>query len=142
MIFYNPPSTIVFPTQTTKKKTVRFLELVLEYRQLEKFPAMLGGVTSYTHTIYPSTNTTTASSSSKLTDEKDKAVAVWNGSMKVERIIPEVIHGKVQGGGGGIGLSCTGRVSIKPLQHMTKSINFRRPAYRSIQVMNDGDGCS
>jgi hypothetical protein len=121
------------------------LELVLEYRQLEKFPAMLGGVTSYTHTINAFTNTTTnttTASSSKLTDEKDKAVVVWKGSMKVERIIPEVIHGKVQGGGGGIGLSCTGRVSIKPLQHMTKSINFRRPAYRSIQVMNDSDGCS
>lgn len=114
---------------------VRFLDLVFEYRQLEKFPTSLRSLSSYVHTL-PSTSKISLSSSSSSSSNKLIESDVLR--VKDQRILPEVMHGKVPtygSAGSGSGLSCTGRVSVKPLQNMPKSLTFRRPAYRSIQVI-------
>jgi len=53
---------------------------------------------------------------------------VWAWAV-LDRVVPEVVHAKADGGiaGAAMGLSATGRVSVRPLQHVQKEARLRRP---------------
>jgi hypothetical protein len=110
---------------------LRFLKAVMEYRHLDRLPASLNGLTSYVVKC------------KTLPLPAGAVVPTYSPSL-IDRIVPEVVHAKAEAGSSGaggsgsgvavmVGLAATGRVSVKPLQHVQKEATFRRPKYRSLQ---------
>jgi hypothetical protein len=97
----------------------RFLRLVVEYRSLDKLPASLGAYASLCHRVCA----------------LDGPGGGPGGGGR-ERLLPEVVHAKAPAssaesaagvgagdhGDAGSGLASTGRISVKPLQHLQKAV--------------------
>jgi len=119
---------------------LRFLRSVLDYRRLDKLPAALNGLLSFAVKCK-------VSMPIPAQDRRggDGSIIPPAYSPRiVDRVIPEVIHAKADAGSKGaggsssgvaaaVGLAATGRVSVKPLQHVQKEATFRRPKYKSLQ---------
>jgi len=123
---------------------LRFLRCVLEYRRLDKLPATLNGLLSYA--VKCKVTSPLQAQGGLRGGAEEVAVLPSAYSPKVvDCVVPEVIHAKAdtssKGAGGGssagvaalVGLAATGRVSVKPLQHVQKEVTFRRPKYKSLQ---------
>ena len=116
----------------------RFLSLVLEYRRLDKLPASLLGLSGFAQKCpshvappalrapVPSATTMDLLAAPATEALTSPATAGTSLFLSVDRVVPEVVHARAEGNGSqavNVGLATTGRVSVRPLQHVQKQVS-------------------